>query len=213
MNEGYIFLISCWLILILVSTQWLDGIWTKKHSPQKIRRWVLFFLFSIIITQSIYLPLTTSIAVNIGSVLLVTIVYGYYLIKDDSGFKLQMLAVILFLAIFYAVTYEMFYIDPILMIIPPVLMLPTFFSLFILLTTTSIKHQWFMMIGGLVLGETLHKIFMLKHVDMVLIGDAPYRNQLMVGLLSVTGATLVIRYVIKGFQFAIRLIVTRKQEG
>lgn len=213
MNDGYFFMIICWILVILVWTQWLDILWNKAQDIAKVRRIVLIFLLLIISLQAIYIPFTANISVNMGSVLLGGLAF-YFLWRDETEYRFQFLSVILFLGIFYGVAYEVFVLDPILMVVSPFYMLPAFLTLFLLLSTTVIKLQYLIMIGGFLLGEFVHKLFMLQHVERVFIGDAGYRDQLVLGLIMVTTLNLVFRICYRMFKQAVRFLTSHgEQEG
>lgn len=214
MNDGYLFLIVSWVIALLVVTHWLDYLWKEAKEPAKIRRRVFVLILMIITFQGIYLPISAIISLNIGAIILIGSIFLYFYWRDPSGFRLQMTSVVLFLGIFYAVAYEVFTLDPILMVLPAVYMLPSFMALFILLTTHDLKLQWMMMTGGFISGEVIHKMFTLKHVEMIFVGDAAFRDQLVMGLMIVTACALIIRLLYKAYRQAIRIISSqRKQEG
>jgi|GEM_PF-3671602 len=214
MNHGYFFLIACWILLILVYFHWLDFMWKDKQSPSLWRRWCGIGISVLIISQVLYLPISPSISVNVGSALLLSGLVLYQLWVMDSSVRLQMLSVILFLGIFIAVSYEIFYLDPILMVAEPFYLLPSFLVLFLLLTTGSLKQQWLMMLGGFILGEILHKCFMLPYVSKVYIGDAEFRDMLMMGLIMMTISTFTLKGLTKAYKESLkRLIFFKKQEG
>jgi hypothetical protein len=214
LNDGYHFLITSWVIALLVVTHWLDYFWKEAKDSAKIRRNVFVLILMIITFQGIYLPISARISLNIGAIILMGSIFLYFYWRDQSGFRLQMTSVVLFLGIFYAVAYEVFTLDPILMVLPAVYLLPSFMALFILLTTHDLKLQWMMMIGGFISGEVIHKMFTLKHVELIFIGDAAFRDQLVMGLLIVTACALIIRVLYKMYQQVIRIITSqRKQEG
>lgn len=214
MNDGYFFMIICWILVILVWTQWLDSLWKKAQDITTVRRMVLMFLLLIITFQALYIPFTSNISVNIGSVLLLGGLTLYFLWRDENVYRWQFLSVILFLGVFYGVAYEVFVLDPILMVVTPFYMLPAFLTLFLLLSTTVIKLQYLMMIGGFLLGEFIHKLFMLQHVERVFIGDAGFRDQLALGLIMVTTSTLIFRFCYRMFKQAVRLLSSHgEQEG
>jgi hypothetical protein len=214
LNDGYFFLIICWILALLVATQWLDFLWKEANDPVKRRRRVFMFLLMIITLQGMYLPVSARISINLGAVILIGCIFLYFFWQDQSGFRLQMTSVVLFLGVFYAVAYEVFMLDPILMVIPSIYMMPSFMALFILLTTQNLKLQWMMIVGGFILGESIHKFFTLKHLDTVFVGDAAFRDQLVMGLLIITALTLIFRLFYKAYQQAIRIFSSqRKQEG
>jgi hypothetical protein len=214
LNDGYLFLITSWVIALLVVTHWLDSFWKEAKDLAKIRRRVFVLILMIITLQGIYLPISARISLNLGAIILMGSIFLYFYWRDTSGFRLQMTSVVLFLGIFYAVAYEVFTLDPILMVLPIMYMLPAFMALFILLTTHNLKLQWMMMLGGFISGEVIHKMFTLKHVEMIFVGDAAFRDQLVMGLLIVTLCALFIRVIYKTYQQAIRIIFSqRKQEG
>lgn len=214
MNDGYFFMIICWILTILIWTQWLDPLWHKEQDVAKARRLVLLFLLLIISLQAIYVPFNSRISVNIGSVLLLGGLTIYFLWKDDSDYRWQFMSVILFLGVFYGVAYEVFVLDPILMVVSPFYMVPAFLALFLMLSTTFLKLQCLMMIGGFLLGEFIHKLFMLQHVERVFIGDAGFRDQLALGLIMVTSSTLLLRLCFRMFKQAVRILTSQgEQEG
>jgi hypothetical protein len=214
MNDGYFFMIICWILLILIWTHWLDPFWQMKRNKVKTRQLVLLFLLLIISMQAFYIPLYSKISVNVGSVLVLGGLALYFLWRDESDYRWQFLSVILFLGIFYGVAYEVFVLDPILMVISPFYMLPAFLALFLLLSTTNLKLQCLMMVGGFVLGELIHKLFMLQHVERVFIGDAGFRDQLALGLIMVTSLNLLSRLCYRIFKQAVRLFTSQgEQEG
>jgi hypothetical protein len=214
LNDGYLFLITSWVFALLVVTHWLDFFWKEAKDLAKIRRRVFVLILMIITLQGIYLPISARISLNIGAIILMGSIFLYFYWRDSSGFRLQMTSVVVFLGIFYAVAYEVFTLDPILMILPVLYMLPAFMAIFILLTSHDLKLQWMMMIGGFISGEVIHKMFTLKHVEMIFVGDAAFRDQLVVGLLILTACALIIRVIYKVYQQAIRIIFSqRKQEG
>jgi asparagine N-glycosylation enzyme membrane subunit Stt3 len=214
MNNGYFFLIVCWIVTILVISQWLDFLWRETKDVVQTRRYVLLFLAILLLFQGIYIPLSSKLNVNLGSIFVVGIVFLYYLWRGQSEQRLQMISVIIFLGVFYAVAYEVFFLDPILMIIPPLYLLPSFFVLFLLLTTIDLRQQWIMLVGGFIVGECFHKWFLYKYVDQVYLGDAEFRDQFMMGFVLITVTTLSWNMIHKLSQQAIRILSTiRKQEG
>lgn len=214
MNHGYFFLIMCWMILILVHFQWMDFLWKNKDKVQLTRRWVVLIIILLIITQGVYLPLSADISINIGVILFTGSLVAYFLWRDSTGLRLQMLSVILFLGIFYAVSYEVFFIDPILMIVNPFYLLPAFFVLFLMLTTGDLKLQWLMIAGGFILGETIHKFFIYKYVTQIYIGDAEFRDQMMMGIVMMSTVSLGFKALMKLSADTLkRVFFFRRQEG
>ena len=214
MNPGYFFIIMCWILIILILTEWLDFLWPDAVDQEKARRKAVIFLIMLVILQGFSIPIHSRINLNLGSIVLITVVGLYNFIKDQSGLRLQMLSVILFLGIFYGVAYEMLIMDPILMVLSPLYILPAFLVIFLLLTTNQIELQWLMLAAGFILGEIVHKIFLYKHVEQIFIGDALFRDHLMMGFLMLTVATYVLSYMKKLILYSIRVLASyRKQEG
>lgn len=213
MNSGYIFFIGLWIIIILLYTHWLDFLWRDKVEGKR-RLTILFFLL-VAIFQGVYLPITPQVALNATMFIILTLGFVYYYWRYSGGYKLQILAVILFLGLFYAVAYEVFLIDPILMILSPSLLLPLFFTLFLVLTTLNLPHQWIMLFGGGLLGELIHKVFLLERVDFVYIGDAAFRDQLIIAFLMLTATNIVIQVVLKLVRLLLknRKMSPGRQEG
>jgi hypothetical protein len=214
MNHGYFFIIMCWLLLILILTQWLDPFLKGFNPSAKIKRNVVLFLLALVILQGINVPISPQISVNLGSIGLLGSIFLYFFWQDQTGLRLHMLCVILFLGVFYAVLYELFLIDPILMVISPFYLLPAFLVLFLLFTTRDLKLQIIMLLGGLLLGELMHKVFLLKHVPHVWLGDAEFRDQMMLGFILATFISVQLKVIQRIYQQAIRYLTTfRKQEG
>ncbi|WP_343834654.1 hypothetical protein, partial [Bacillus horti] len=161
----------------------------------------------LLASQPFYLSVTPKLSIHIGMYVIAGGMFLYYFYKDPLAFRLQIVAVILFLAVFYAVAYEMFLLDPILMLVPPVLLIPAFMSVFVVLTTTNIKHQWLMLTGGFLLGELGHKTFLLRYVDYVHLGDAIFRDQYIVALFLTTMLYGLILICLKGIRMAFRSVV------
>ncbi|GGK18885.1 hypothetical protein GCM10010965_09840 [Caldalkalibacillus thermarum] len=214
MNDGYIFMIGIWILFILAVTRWLDFFWA--HHPHKalIRKGVIIVLAMKLLTQEWYLPLGSQYAINVSSIFIPALICGFFLWRDRSGFLRQMMAVILFLGVFYAVSHQLFLWDPVLMVMPTMYMFPVFFTLFLLLATLHLPQQWLMMTSGMILGEIVHKWFLLRYVDYVVVGDAAFRDQLVIGLCLVTAVTLTARLGIKVYQYLYHKFHSQwKEEG
>jgi hypothetical protein len=207
MNDGYLFLIGCWLLLILIFTQWFDFLW-EKDRVQRSRRWALFALLLLIAGQGIYIPVSDQVSLNLSMYGVMAFLFLIFFWKSD--YRPQTLSVVLFIAVFYAVAFEVFYLDPILMILSPTFLLPAFFALFLLLTTSALKHQWLMLTGGTLIGEGLHKFFLLEHVTHVYLGDAAFRDLLLIGFIFTTGLQLLVHMTWRAFRTVVRL---RQSEG
>lgn len=202
MNDGYLFLIGCWLTLILVMTHWFDFLWFKDQVEYG-RRKALIFLLLLIACQGIYVPLTDQLSLNVSMYGVLALFFLVFFWKND--YRLQILSVVLFLAVFYAVAYEVLYLDPILMIVSPTFLLPAFFAFFLLLTTPDLKHQWLMLAGGALIGEGLHKFMLMKHITHVYIGDATFRDFLLVSFVFVTGLQLLVQLIWRALRSVMRL--------
>lgn len=213
MNNGFIFLIVCWLLFMLTLTQWLDFLWKGSKDLPSQRKKMMVLLLLLISLQGFYIPLFPNASLNAGVNLVLLGLFLYHYWKDQAVYRLQVLAVVLFLAIFYAVAYELFVLDPILMVVSPLWMLPAFLSLFIAFTTKDLALQWLMMTGGLVVGEMIHKAFLLSRVHYVYIGDAAFRDQFVIGLLFMTALHFLISLCIKGAQFMLRTFRLKQPDG
>ncbi|MDQ0337760.1 hypothetical protein J2S00_000530 [Caldalkalibacillus uzonensis] len=215
MNDGYFYMIVIWILLILAATRWLDFLWAAHPWKSVIHKGVIILLVAQLVTQGWYvsLPSASQYAMNVN-ILMTALICGYRLWRDKSGFMMQMVAVILFLGVLYAVSHQLFLWDPVLMVLPPFYLFPVFFSLLLLLTTLHLPHLWLMMASGMILGELLHKLFLLQYVDYAQVGDAAFRDQLAMGLCLVTGVAFSVRYGIKGYRYLHKLILSQwKEEG
>jgi hypothetical protein len=196
MNQGYLFLIIMWLLVILVFTHWADFLWKDHHNVKRVRRHMLLLLLSVIMLKSVYIPISImdrQLLFNLGSLLIPGLVALYLMLRDKAGFRLQMVTVVTFLGLFYGVIYELLFMDPILMIIPLLYMIPAFIVLFIVLSTNQLHLQLYMLFAGFALGEVVHKLFLLKHHQSLYFGDALYRDKLMMGLVMTLALWFIIR--------------------
>lgn len=213
MNNGYLFLIICWMLIMLTLTQWLDFLWMRAgHTLEQQRKKALVLILLVISLQGFYIPLSPYAAINVA-IILVGGFFVYFLWKDQAGYRLQILAVILFLAFFYAVAYELFVLDPIIMIIPPLWLLPAFLSIFVAFTTKELGAQWLMITGGLIFGEAMHKAFLLSRVHFVYVWDAAFRDQFIVSLVLMTLLHYLIILGHKMGQFMLRPFRIKQPDG
>ncbi len=214
MNDGYLFIIIGWMVFILMVTHWLDFIWEDERALGGQRRRACLFLLLVMIGQAFYVPLSSEMMINIGSMVCIPLLFLYRIWTDPSPFRLQMIAVVIFLGVFYALSYELFAMDPILMIISPIYLVPLAFTLFLTLTTQSVQQQWLMMTGGFVLGEWLHKSLQSAYADVIYIGDALFRDQLAIGFVFVTASAYTTAYILKLSRYMLKLLRPQsKQEG
>ncbi|WP_202080028.1 hypothetical protein [Caldalkalibacillus salinus] len=207
MNEGVLFFIAMWLLFILASTQWLDGIWKDNHTRN--RRLTIMMLLLMIMGQGLYLPITDTYHINMGVYIGGSLLLFYAFWARGANYRLQILCVMIFLGIFYAMSYKLFFIDPVLMIWSPLYLLPIFMTLFVALATSDIAYQWLMMGGGMLCGELLHQYLLQDYVPVVYAGDAYFRDMFIVAFSLVTAFHLVLRVSYRLYQ----LIRTRQPQG
>lgn len=211
MNEGYIFIISAWLTVVLLMTHWLDYYLSREENIRQSRRKITFIILVLLSLQGLYIPVGANILVNVGSCLFLTLLILIYYWKYASEFNLQFGSIVIFLGIFNAVAYELFYLDPILMILPPQFFLPILFTTFVVITLYHLPIQLLAIIGGSLLGEILHKLFIYKHVQPVYIGDALFRDQLAVAIMLVFCTNLLVHLTTKLYMGMKQSLLKRKR--
>lgn len=185
MNAGYLFIILSWLAVLLIATDWFDPLFAKYTRNSQSKRIAVILLLLILILQGMYVEVFNTIYLNIGAYILLSFLVFFYSRKFAQEYSLQMLSTITFLGIFYAVAYELFFLDPILMVVSPDYLLPCLLMLFTMITVYQLPIQLIVITGGFLLGETLHKLFMFKHLQTIYIGDALFRDQLAIGFFLV----------------------------
>lgn len=217
MNDGYLFLIGCWILMILISTHWLDFMWSKINEKecakvQSKRRLLLFIVMLLMVGQGLYVSIAENILINV-SVLLLTMVFFYLIIQHNSEYQLQMVAVIIFLTVLYSVSHQLFMIDPIVMIFSPQVMLAVSFTFFLLLATPCWKQQSIMMLGGFIFGEVMHKYYIYKYALGIYIGHEAFRDQLTIGFMSLATVHLTVAVAKRARHYLKYGRIQSKQEG
>lgn len=160
----------------------------------------------LLIGQTIYIPVSDHFYLNISTALLMVIPVYYFSKNSRSSFHIQMASVILFLGVFYAFSYQLFTLDPILMILPSHYLLACAFTLFINLTNQSLLQQMIMMLAGFSLGEWVHKCVVVLHMQPVYVGDGFFRDQLMVGFAFLIMGYHLVSYSSKGIRILFKRI-------
>lgn len=214
MNEGYLFIIVSWIAVILITTHWLDPILGEQESLVPARRRAVMVVLLLLIFQGMYIPLTERVFINVGAILLLGVIFLYHFWKHPTEYSIQIISVILFLGVFYAVAYEIFFLDPILMVISPEYMLPAMLTLFVIFSVYELRLQLLVIVGGYLLGECMHKLFIFKQVQQVYIGDALFRDQLMMAVVMLFISNMAMSLFFKMYAYAKRLFTSLdKQEG
>jgi hypothetical protein len=150
MNDGYLFIIVCWIVILLIWSEWLDSMWRfycGEHKAVKRKR-ALICVVLIAAGSFWHLPVTDEVQVNVGAFFVPFLLFVYHMWRKRDRYRLQMLCVVSFLAVLFAFAYKMFVLDPILMIIPAKYMVPILFALVITFTTHSLYRQHVMMLGA-----------------------------------------------------------------
>lgn len=185
MNEGYIFFVGLWLIMILFMTGWLDFLWggslTKRH-----RTFIFLFLLVLFVTQNWAVTVGPDIQVYVSTGLFMLSYLVYFLYVDTSPYPIQAVCVALFLGILYAFAYQMFSTDPIMMILSPVYLVPIVFVILLLMTTHPLHYQWWMLAAGLWFGDVFHQFLLSRYVGEMIIASGHARDQLMIGITLLT---------------------------
>lgn len=200
MTEGLIYTLGLVSLIILTATHWFDPFLVHKGSPRRYRLVLIIFFSLLLVTQGLYLPVIPGYAVNLSGIIIPVIVCLVRLWRFPPGQMWQMGAVILFLALFYAVSYQVLLMDPILMIISPRYLFPIVFTLMILLVTKEWPSIWFLMASGMIGGELLHQGFLLEHAVLVQVGDGAFRDQLLLGLVMVSVSSISLSFLVKAGQ-------------
>lgn len=185
MNAGYLFIIFSWLLVLLIATDWLDPVFHKYTRNPQAKRIAVVLILLILIFQGIYVEVVDNIYLNAGAYLLLGSFIFFFSWKSAQHNSVQTISTILFLGIFYAVVFELFFLDPILMVVSPDYLLPCLLMLFTMITIYQLPLQLLVITGGFLLGETLHKLFMFKHLQAIYLGDALFRDQLAIGYILV----------------------------
>ena len=191
MLEGYVYAIGLVLLLILTATHWLDGFLEERDQKKSRRVKLIFFFLSLLLTQGFYLPLLNGYYLNLSHLLFIFPLCLYHFWRLPASQMGQTAAVILFLAVFYVASQQMFLLDPILMILSPLILYPSLFALLTFLVTTDLSRQWLTISFGMMAGEMIYKALILQKSKVVWVGDASFRDQFFLALIAVTLLTVV----------------------
>jgi uncharacterized membrane protein len=161
------------------------------------------------VTQGIYVTFKSNFAVNLSSILIPSLICFFYLWRIPQGQMWQMAAVIIFLSVFYSVSYQVLLMDPVLMIIPPVYLYPVFFTLFTLLITSELPRLWLLIGSGMIGGELIHKAFLLEDAGFVHAGDPLFRDKLFLAFILATVVTIILDYLSKLGKVVKRVVLVK----